>query len=212
MIGIAKQRNYMAKAKKPSAQEEALTIPRINIKLMEITVIGDTSLITNQWSEAAKEQIKGKQAKAAMGPREARNPKAEYEASLYKMPDGSFGFPAIAFKKAAVSACRYIDGLPMTKARGAFFVMGEMVQIKGQPNLREDMVRLQTGVSSIAYRADFARWSCKLTIRFNAGFITPEQIMNLFEVAGFHVGIGQWRPECDGTHGMFHVGRRGEKV
>jgi hypothetical protein len=29
--------------------------------------------------------------------------------------------------------------------------------------------------------------------------------VNLFNTAGFGVGIGEWRSEKDGQHGMFHV-------
>jgi hypothetical protein len=29
--------------------------------------------------------------------------------------------------------------------------------------------------------------------------------VNLFNVAGFAVGVGEWRPERDGSNGMFHV-------
>jgi hypothetical protein len=42
-------------------------------------------------------------------------------------------------------------------------------------------------------------------VRFNANVLSAAQIVNLFNTAGFGVGIGEWRPEKDGQFGMFHV-------
>ena len=44
-----------------------------------------------------------------------------------------------------------------------------------------------------------------LKIRFNAAAISPEQIINLLNWAGFHCGIGGWRHERGGTFGQYHV-------
>ena len=40
--------------------------------------------------------------------------------------------------------------------------------------------------------------------------LSPEQMLNLFETAGFAVGVGEWRPERDGRNGLFHVARQGD--
>ncbi len=39
----------------------------------------------------------------------------------------------------------------------------------------------------------------------NSGAISAEQIANLLNTAGFGVGIGEWRPEKNGSYGRFHV-------
>jgi hypothetical protein len=38
-----------------------------------------------------------------------------------------------------------------------------------------------------------------------------KEIFNLFELAGFLVGVGDWRPQCNGSHGMFRVKRDEEE-
>ncbi|KKL87021.1 hypothetical protein LCGC14_1938870, partial [marine sediment metagenome] len=127
--------------------------------------------------------------------------------SLYPMPGkkNKYGFPAIAFKKAAVDACSHVDGLTKVLARGGFHVVGEMVEIKGKPRMREDMVRIAMGTADIRYRGEFPEWSCTLSIRHNPNVLSAEQIINLFNVAGFAVGIGEGRPQKDQSWGMFHV-------
>jgi len=64
---------------------------------MKLTLIGDSPLITHQWSAKAKKMMLDKQMKKATGAREAKNPEQDYKDSLYVHPDGGYGFPAIAF-------------------------------------------------------------------------------------------------------------------
>jgi hypothetical protein len=147
-----------------------------------------------------------KQMGEATAGREKKNPEADFESSLYPHPDGGYGFPAIAFKAAAVSACTSL-GKAITKvqARQAFHVQGELIKIEGIPTPREDMVRVGMGTADIRHRGEFKTWACELVIRYNARALTKEQIVNLFNVAGFAVGVGEWRPERDGQYGLFHV-------
>jgi hypothetical protein len=41
--------------------------------------------------------------------------------------------------------------------------------------------------------------------RSNASVLSADQITNLFNVAGFGVGIGEWRPQKNGSFGRLHV-------
>lgn len=188
-----------------ATKSKEIFIPAIQIGKLIIDVEGDTSLICHKWSEKAKKQIKDKQAKKAKAAKEARDPEAEYIASLYQHPEGGFGFPAIGFKKAMVGACRYADAIPMTVARGGFFVEGELIKINGTPEMREDMVRIGMGTSDIRYRGEFKSWSATIEISYNESILSPEQIVNLLNIAGFAVGVGEHRPEKDGPYGRFHV-------
>lgn len=185
-------------------KEVKIDLPRLELATMEITLVGDSPLITHQWSAKAKKQMLDKQMRRARQPKAAKSPEEDYEESLYRFPDGRFGFPAVAFKSAAVSACRYAD-TKMTEMRGAFHVIGELVPIEGEPSMREDMVRVGMGTADIRYRAQFENGRATLTLSFNTRAISAEQLVNLFNVAGFGVGVGEWRPERKGSNGRFHV-------
>lgn len=187
-------------------QELVIVVPEVRIGNLELTLVGDSPLICHAWDEKTKKGMLDKQMKKAAPKKEAKDPHAQYLASLYNMPDGKgYGFPSIGFKGAAVSACRFSDGVKMTEARGAFHVEGELVRIDGTPNMREDMVRIGMGVADIRYRGEFKQWKATLKIRYNMNSLSPEQIVNLFNTAGFGVGVGEWRPEKNGQMGMFHV-------
>lgn len=204
-----------AKEKAASAvtsKTAAIVLPKINIERMKLTLVGDSPLIVHKFSEKAKRQIKDKQAKKAHKAREARDPEADYNGARYLTKDGKDAFPAIGLKQACINAARYVDGVTLVFLRGAIHVMGDddsgdLVRIRGcKPELREDMVRIDKGgTSDIRYRPEYRGWSMEFTIRYNAAAMTPEQIVSLFQLAGFHVGLGEWRPEKGGQFGMFHV-------
>jgi hypothetical protein len=80
-----------------------------------------------------------------------------------------------------------------------------MVEINGEPTMREDMVRVGMGTADIRYRGEFKQWSAILPITYNSRAISPEQILNLIMIAGFAIGIGEWRPERDGNYGRFEI-------
>lgn len=202
-----------------------IEIPAIKIERAEVTLIGDSPLIVHAWSEKAKEMIRRKQQKKASPAKEAKNPRQEFFDSLYYLSPRSFteteedntgyvyGFPTVAFKAAAVAACRFADGIAMTEARGAFHVEGELVRIEGsEPRMREDMVRIGTGVADMRYRGEFWPWRVTLPLAYNANALSLEQIVNLFNTAGFGVGVGEWRPssKAGGSYGRFHVETSGD--
>lgn len=208
----------MATAKK---EEVGIMLPRLDLRLMEVTVCGDSPLIVHAWSAKSKREMLDKQMKKAKAAKEAKDPKADFESSLYRLGDG-FGFPSIGFKAAAVTACTSVAGITKVAARQAFHILGEDIDVNGafegtkarvnlvrieggEPSMREDMVRVGMGTADLRYRGEFADWHAKLLVRFNANVLSEEQLLNIINVAGFAVGVGEWRPEKDGMNGMFHV-------
>lgn len=183
----------------------SISIPAPDIQTAHFRLVGTTSLICHAWSDKAKKMMLDKQMKKATTGKLAKDPEQDFYDSLYPMPDGEgYGFPAIAWKAAMVRAGTYLD-LKMTFLRGVFHVPDGYVRIDGKPEPREDMVRLQGNTADIRYRGEFMPWAVELPIQFNARVITHEQLANLLVTAGFSVGVGEWRPEKDGNHGMWEV-------
>lgn len=201
----------------------AIELPPLNIETLSVPLIGDSSLIVHAWSEKAIKAMADKQQKKASAGREARDPWADFVGSMYwldpkperpteqDVETARFGFPAIAFKTAAVTACTSIGGITKIAARQAFHVEGEFVEIKGPPpSMRQDVCRVGMGTADLRYRGEFSPWSVDLTVKFNANLMSAAQVVNLFQTAGFAVGVGEWRPERDGPYGRFHVAASGE--
>lgn len=198
----------MAKSKSQVKKtEQIIELPKLDIRLMTLKLESDSALICHAWSDKAKKEMLDKQMKKAKQAKKAKDPKQDFRDSLYAHPEGGYGFPAVAFKTAAVNACSHIDGITKVLARGGFHVIGELIKLEGsKPTPREDMVRIGMGkTADIRYRGEFRKWSVKLQIRYNSRVISPEQITNLFNTAGFAIGVGEWRPQKGGSYGMFHV-------
>jgi len=188
---------------------DVIELPELKKQSVQIRLIGDSPLIVHRFGEKARKMMLDKQMGKAKSGKEAKNPEADYQESMYRTEDGTPGFPAIAFKAAAVNAANDA-GIQKVLARRAFHVAGEIIPIEGEPAMREDVVRIAMGTADIRHRAEFKKWAVTLNVTYNAGIISLEQLINLFQIAGFGVGVGEWRPERNGTYGTFHVAGEGE--
>lgn len=201
----------------------AIELPPLRLERLQVPIVGDSPLICHAWSKKAREAMLAKQMKKATAGRAAKNPWMDFCESLYwlnGMPDepteedverGRFGFPAVGFKAAAVTACTSIGSITKVAARQSFHIEGEFVEIKGPPpSMREDVARVGMGTADLRYRGEFMPWSAILPVQFNANVLSAAQVVNLFATAGFAVGVGDWRPERDGVYGRFHVGTEKE--
>jgi hypothetical protein len=199
---------------------DTIKLPPLSIATINIPIVGDSPLLIHRFSQKAQDMMLDKQMKRANPGKQERNPWSDFCESLYWM-DGMpakptdedvetarFGFPAIGFKSSAVTACTSL-GKDITKlaARQAFHIDHELVQIHGIPKLRQDVVRIGMGTTDLRFRPEFMPWSAVLPVKYNTRAISAEQLINLFETAGFAVGIGEWRPQRDGQFGRFHVAR-----
>lgn len=213
------------------AKQEIIQIKPIEVKTATITVEGTSPLLVHNWGIKAKRQMLEKQMKTSKTKgREAKDPFDDFIHSLYWLTDepesatpdefaalinggATFGFPATGFKQATLSGAYQAGVTPnKTGLRSSFFIEGEgagqLVKINGTPEPHESMVRIG-GISKTAdirYRGVFNEWSAALTFRYNAGGqFTLEQIVNCISLGGFSIGVGEWRPERDGSFGTYRV-------
>ena len=192
------------------AKQAEVSITGLKKSEVTISIKGTTPLITHKWSEKAKRQMLDKQMKKAKNGKEAKDPEADYLATIYFLDDGvRSGFPAVGFKSAMVRAGKQL-GYVMADLKGMFFVLpdeGDLIEIQGEHRMREDMVRIGMGTSDIRFRAEYPFWKSDITILYNSSAISAEEIAKLLEVAGFACGIGEWRPEksASGSFGLFEI-------
>lgn len=189
--------------------EKGISIPKPDIKIVEVTITGKTPLIYHKWAEKAKRQIRDKQQKVAKTGREIRDPKQEYEDSFYTNKAGKIAFPGGSIKKAMVGAARSLETIPMTLIRAAIFVKGDeegLIEVQYKEKvMREDMVRVGKGSADLRYRGELRGWTMTFNIEYNASIFSVEMVLNLLETAGFSQGLGEWRPERNGDFGQFTV-------
>ena len=219
--------------------EATVEIRPLDIRRVPIRIIGDSPLIVHAWSEKAKRMMLEAQQKATKTKaKEVRRPFQDFVDSMYwlsEKPAGEtdeelekafvkavesgnarWGFQVTAVKQAANSAAYRLGWVKnQMELRGSYFLEtpdGDYFEIKGSiPEMREDMVRIGMGSADLRYRAEYSGWYADLILVYNAsGNMTLEQIVNCIEAGGFSCGIGEWRPEKDGSFGTFHVAKNDE--
>ena len=189
-------------------QKKSVEVLEFSIREVTVPVIGISPLIIHAWSVKAMREIADKQAgKAKNKKHDIRVPEEDYENAKHKSPQGWEGFPAAGFKAAMIRGAKMI-GLEMKTTQTAFFVRADdeetqLVKIEGASRMRTDMVRVGMGSADIRYRPEYPEWSANLTIEFNSGIVSLDQIYQLIKAAGYGCGIGEMRPE----KGKFNFGR-----
>lgn len=183
-------------------------------------MVGDTPLLSHGWDPRTLQEIADKQGGKAQNKKGPKDPHREACGGLYWLDESGnriwpgtdplshphgFGVPTSAFRKAMVEAGYQMGGQKKTQLRTPFRFVGTYAKIEGKCRQRSgDPVRVK-GSMDIRYRMEFTQWSCRLKMVYDANIITPEQIANLLANAGFGVGVGDWRPEKNGTFGCFRV-------
>lgn len=199
------------------AQEAVTQIDRIASETIIVPIVGTAPLIVHRFSEKAKRKMLDKM-QGRKSPKEAKDPEAEFKAAAYILGKG-YGFPAVGFKAATVSAARFYpkNDVTMTGLRQFLFVHGEigsdgmmLVPIFGAedgnewPRMREDVVGVGQG-TDLRYRPEFWPWRVDLRVTYVASALTRGSVLSLIDAGGMGVGVGEWRPERRGDFGTFKV-------
>ena len=192
-------------------REQVVSLRPIEVRSFKVRLRGTTPLVQHRFSDKARESIKGKQAGKAKE-KTTRDPDAEYRSACYMFPNsppiGSkgahHGVPACTIKRSMVAACRFIDGMPMTRAKGCFFIRQEEAGLVtlhfDSVSMREDAVRLggPGAPLDLRYRPQFDGWYIDIQIEYLEGVTSPDMLCNLLARAGFSSGLGEMRPSQSG--------------
>ena len=208
---------------KKKETEKEVTLQPIKIKEVEITIIGKTPLIVNNFNEKSRRQILDAQMKKPKT-KETRNPIEDGMRALYwltPMPEeftkeafdkaliegARFGFPAKGIKASIVSGA-YRNKMTPDKVslQGAFLIPEELIEIKYEElRIREDYVRIARGGTDVRFRPEFKNWSMTFKMEYNENTYSLEQLLNFINIGGFSCGLGEMRVEKGDNYGSYFV-------
>lgn len=187
-------------------EAEKIVLKPLIIKTMKVQIIGKSDLLQNKMSEKTKDMLERKM--EGKGNEKAnRDFLNEVEGKCHKIDaKGTIGIPTTAFKNAIIESSVYIDGMSKKLAK-SIIIEGDYVPLKYKSRtVNKTMGRPRMSATPMPiYRPQFKDWSCELTVSFNSSQISPEVIINLFRLAGFHNGVGSWSPAKSGSYGCFDV-------
>ena len=206
----------------PKGRVKPIIIKPLKLKRSKLTIVGTSPLLVNNFDEKSRRELdemyqeglnaKERKLKREDKTRKRNTPEEEFKASLYTMGSlqQKYGIPAAGIKKCGVAAA-VLNNIPSTHAIKAFQILEDkegLVAVKGKPVMDERMVRVGPfGNKKPANRrrGRFDKWEVTFMIEFREDLISAEQLVNLYQSAGFSVGLCEYRPERSGNMGMFRV-------
>lgn len=185
----------------------AIKIQRARVQSIGLEISGTSEIIQNNFSQKAVEEMLKKHMGISVE-RERKKPREVLENATIKNVAGAICVPPTGIKKAMLTAAGNIRGLKKTQLRTSLFVEGNSIPISFEEMVpRMDMVRTG-GISrapDVRFRPSFHGWKARLIIQFS-DTMQPQSVVDLLDRAG-QVGLCEWRPEKNGTFGVFRVTR-----
>jgi len=194
-------------AQEANDSAKQLVIEQPNILSVGLEVTGTADLIQNKFSQKSVEQMLKKHMGISVQ-RESKKPREVLEdATVYNL-DKKVAMPPTGFKLAMISAATQVKGLKKTQLRTALFVQGNSIPITYREMVpRMDICRTSGigRVPDVRFRPSFQDWKARMIIQFS-DTLSVQTVVDLLNRAG-QVGVGEWRPEKNGTFGTFRVTR-----
>jgi hypothetical protein len=191
-------------------KEQQINVKQLNVATIKVKVIGDSPYMPEPMDVAVLERYDKKRSKQTY----TKDDISEYDKvkeKYYYTSDGQKGVPARAFYNAMIRASSYLfdkkDG-GMRNIKEGILVLGDVLPLTySNEEVLEHWGRTsgQSKAPRKILRNSFNDWSCELTIRYNESQLSPEQLFNILNWAGFHIGVGAFRKEKTGNFGAFHV-------
>jgi hypothetical protein len=191
-------------------KEQKINVMPLKLGILNIKVVGDSPYMPEPMDQAVLDLYDKKRSKQSYKKddiSEAEKVKLKY----YFTDTGKKGIPSRAFYNAMIRASSYLfdkkDG-GMRNIKEGVLVKGNILPLDySKEEVLEHWGRMsgQTKAPRKILRNAFYDWSVNLEISYNQSQLSPEQIFNILNWAGFHIGVGGFRKERTGNYGMFHI-------
>ena len=193
-------------------EEEAISTGPMKPEIISFKIIGITPLLQNN-----PVNFIGKSETESMTTKKKSYDDAEEAAlRIYKDDNGNFLHPAESFKKSMVKA---VTGRRVAKQAAPGVIKGLVFNVepyciildgKGKPKTKYTIDRRSVVIPTTKARILRCRpcwqlpWQMMLAIEIDTSFIDRQFIFEALSMAGRTVGIGDFRPEKNGSFGRFY--------
>lgn len=201
---LASKRNG---AKEMLASAKSLVIEQPKTFSVCLEIQGTADLIQNNFSQKSVEQMLRKHMGISVQ-REAKKPRECLEDATVRNTDGRVSISPACFKQAMLSSAGQLKSLKKTQLRTALFVVGSSIPITFDKMIPRMDVTRTSGMNrapDIRFRPAFQNWRARMCIEFS-DMLSVQTVVDLLNRAG-KGGVGEWRPQRNGTFGTFKVSR-----
>ena len=197
------------KDKKKQESKMEIIVPQLNLGMIKVKIKGKTPLLMDSFPESVRKEILEKQIGNTKGKKKLRDLDWEFENAIHRISDDVIGFPAAGFKSAMIESTSFVGSRDFSKKllKGIQIINSEEndlipIKYKKLSKLKHYPKDSNTKISPM-----LEDWECELVIQFDQNNISPNDLVNLLNYAGFYYGIGVWSPraKCGGKYGMYEV-------
>ena len=187
-----------------------ITLKKLDIGVLKVKIVGDSPYLPEPMDMAVLERynsIKSKQSYTKDDIPEEEKVKAK----LYLTENGKPGIPARAIYNSMIRGSSYLFEIKqggMRNIKEGVTVMGDILPLKFKSHkviTHWGRTAGMKGSPRKIMRNAFENWEVEITIQFNKANLSAEQIIDVLNWAGFHIGVGGFRKEKTGNFGSFHV-------
>lgn len=202
-------------AKKSETQKTIdVALKPLDLKLLKVNIVGHTPLLMDKMSDEVLDAIVKKQSGVEQGgKKKVRDLKKETNDAVHKTLKGKVGFPAYGFKNGMMECTSFLGDKMFSKkmVSGAIRIANSVDGLIPIKFKSQDVLQHNIGAQT-KFTPQFHDWSATIDFRYNASVINPQDIITLLNYAGFHIGVGAWRPKCakggSGEFGTYGVSKK----
>jgi len=189
-------------------KKENIEVKKLETKIITVKIrsTGTGSMLMNKMDMNVVKKYNKKKAHKIIKD-DTRLEEEKTEDKIHYTKEFNVGFPASGFGKGINNVAPKL-GLYKKDVRSSVRILGDIVALNYKKKDENETWGRQSGMTKapmLIIRPEFTDWSCELKIMYDSGSISAEEIINLINLAGFHCGIGAYRPECSGTFGTYEV-------
>ena len=190
--------------------EQKVNLKKLDIGTVKLTIVGDSPYLPEPMDMAVLEKYNKIRSKQSYT-KDDISEEEKVKAKLYTTDDGKPGIPARAIYNSMIRGSSYLFDIKqggMRNIKEGVTLVGDILPLK----FKKQRVVTHWGRTSgmkgsprKIMRNAFDDWSVEITVQFNKANLSAEQIVNVLNWAGFHIGVGGFRKEKTGNFGAFHV-------
>jgi len=190
--------------------EQKINLKKLDIGTLKLTIVGNSPYLPEPMDMAVLDRydkIKSKQSYTKDDLSEEEKVKAKF----YYTEDEQYGIPARAIYNSMIRASSYLFDIKqggMRNIKEGVTLVGDILPLKFKKQkviTHWGRTGGMKGSPRKIMRNAFEDWSVEVTIQFNKANLSAEQIINVLNWAGFHIGVGGFRKEKTGNFGAFHI-------
>jgi hypothetical protein len=193
--------------KTPKKSAEVVRVEPLNLQKIRVKVGGDALLVDRFPPDVAEAIMKKQTGESKSGKKATRDIKKEIEDAKHRLPDGTVGFPAGAFKSGMIEATSFVGDKYFSKRliKGVVITNAEngLLPIKAK---KETVLQHQIGHNT-KFSPQLHNWTAEIELEYDANNVGKQDLIRLLNYAGHYFGVGIWSPraKCGGNFGRYKV-------